>query len=147
MENEVRLIDANAFIETIEKIACEDKTPFFHLDEITQEIFDAPTIDPESLRPKGQWELEVKSFYRDTFDESCELAVYILATCSCCGGKHPNSHQVYSKDLYAPEDAEEDYRFDETAEREKALAEFQKRNYVFANYCHNCGADMRGDSE
>jgi hypothetical protein len=102
-----------------------------------------PTIDPKSLRPKGRWKLEVKSFYRDTFDESCELVVYILATCSCCGGKHPNSYQVYSKNLYAPEYAEEDYRFDETAEMEKALAEFRDRNYVFANYCPNCGADMR----
>ena len=100
-------------------------------------------LSSEALRPKGRWELEVKSFYRDTFDESCELVVYILATCSCCGGKHPNSHQVYSKNLCAPEDAEEDYRFDETAEMEKALAEFRDRNYVFANYCPNCGADMR----
>ena len=40
-----RLIDANALIATLEKIAKEDETPYFHLDEITQEIFDAPTVD------------------------------------------------------------------------------------------------------
>ena len=45
MVNEKRLIYANALIATLEKIATEDETPYFHLDEITQEIFDAPTVD------------------------------------------------------------------------------------------------------
>lgn len=97
MENEVRLIDANAFIETIEKIASEDKIPFFHLDEITQEIFDAPTIDPESLRPKGRWENYPSHMHR---------------RCSIC------------------------------------KVEWEKPRFnIRANYCPNCGADMRGEDD
>ena len=30
----------------------------------------------------GEWNLEVYSFYADNFDESIELCVYILASCS-----------------------------------------------------------------
>ena len=45
MANEKRLIDANALIATLEKIAKEDRMDCFYLDEITQEIFDAPTVD------------------------------------------------------------------------------------------------------
>ena len=74
MANEVRLIDANALIATIEKIAREDKNQFFHLDEITQEIFDAPTIDPESPRPKGRW---VDQKWNDMWQS-------MTATCSHC---------------------------------------------------------------
>ena len=32
-------------IAILEKIADEDGMKYFHLDEITQEIFDAPTVD------------------------------------------------------------------------------------------------------
>ena len=45
MATEKRLIDANEMIATLEKIADEDESEYFHLDEITQEIFDAPTVD------------------------------------------------------------------------------------------------------
>jgi DNA-directed RNA polymerase subunit RPC12/RpoP len=45
MANEKRLIDANAFIATLEEIAKEDENNYFHLDEITQEVFDAPTVE------------------------------------------------------------------------------------------------------
>lgn len=138
----MRLIDANVLIERLREAEAHKGMGAAIAGLLIRYIGKMPTIDPESLRPKGRWELEVKSFYRDTFDESCELVVYILATCSCCGDKHPNSHQVYSKNLCAPEDAEEDYRFDETAEMEKALAEFRDRSYVFANYCPHCGAKM-----
>jgi hypothetical protein len=92
MENEVRLIDANAFIETIEKIACEDKTPFFHLDEITQEIFDAPTIDPESLRPKGRWVMK-ETMIRSPFAKNAYCSECLWETaqdynfCPNCGAK------------------------------------------------------------
>lgn len=40
-----RLIDADTLIAILEKIADEDGMKYFHLDEITQEIFDAPTVD------------------------------------------------------------------------------------------------------
>ena len=46
MENEVRLIDANALIQD-----AEDVLTFPMLDRINR----AETIDPESLRPKGRW--------------------------------------------------------------------------------------------
>lgn len=90
----------------------------------------------------GRWELTAHSFYRDTFDESYELCVYIVANCSKCSGKHPNSYQVYSKTLYAPEDADNDFRFNQKAEEEKALLEFKQRKVEYANYCPNCGAKM-----
>ena len=93
----------------------------------------------------GRWELTTHSFYRDTFDESCELCVYIVANCSECSGKHPNSYQVFSKTLYAPDDADDDFRFDKKAEEEKALLEFRNKKYEFAYYCPNCGAKMNGD--
>lgn len=95
------------------------------------------------VREKGEWGLEARSFYRDTFDESCELVVYIIANCTNCGEKHPNAHQVFSKTLYAPEDAEEDFRFNESLERMNALREFKAKGYKFAHFCPNCGADMR----
>ena len=92
----------------------------------------------------GRWKLTTNSFYRDTFDESCELCVYIVANCSECSGNHPNSHQVFSKTLYAPDDADDDFRFDKKAEEEKALLEFRNKKYAFAYYCPNCGAKMDG---
>ena len=92
----------------------------------------------------GRWELTTHSFYRDTFDESCELCVYIVANCSECSGNHPNSYQVFSKTLYAPDDADDDFRFDQKAEEEKALLEFRNKKYEFAYYCPNCGATMDG---
>ena len=70
-----------------------------------------PSSDVEPVR-HGRWELTTNSFYCDTFDESCELCVYIVANCSECSGNHPNSHQVFSKTLYAPDDAYDDLRFD-----------------------------------
>lgn len=108
-------------------------------------IANGVTIDPASLRPKGEWELTVHSFYRDTFDESCELSVYIVANCSECFGRHPNSYQVFSKTLYAPEDADDGFRFDQKAEEDKALREFRNRNYQFAYFCPNCGCAMEGN--
>ena len=92
----------------------------------------------------GRWELTTHSFYSDTFDENCELCVYIVANCSECSGNHPNSYQVFSKTLYAPDDADDDFRFDKKAEEEKALLEFRNKKYEFAYYCPNCGAKMDG---
>ena len=100
-----------------------------------------PAADVEPVKP-GRWELTVHSFYYDTFDESCELCVYIVANCSECSGKHPDSYQVFNKTIYAPEDAGDDFRFDKKEEENKALQEFQSRNYHFAYYCPNCGARM-----
>lgn len=106
-------------------------------------IDDFPAADVAPV-VHGRWELTTHSFYRDTFDESCELCVYIVANCNECSGNHPNSHQVFSKTLYAPDDADDDFRFDQKAEEEKALLEFRNKKYKFAYYCPNCGAKMDG---
>lgn len=113
----------------------------WRLDEMIENL---PAADVASVR-HGRWELTTNSFYRDTFDESCELCVYIVANCSECSGKHPNSYQVFSKTLYAPDDADDDFRFDKKAEEEKALLEFRNKKYEFAHYCPNCGAKMDGE--
>lgn len=102
-----------------------------------------PSADVVPVR-HGRWELTVHSFYSDTFDESCELCVYIVANCSECSGNHPNSYQVFSKTIYAPEDAGYDFRLDQKEEENKAIQEFQRSNYQFAYYCPNCGAKMDG---
>ena len=56
--------------------------------------------------------------------------------------EHPNSYVVSSKIVYAPENADEDFRFDRKEEENKALQEFQNRHYQLAHYCPNCGAKM-----
>lgn len=94
----------------------------------------------------GEWNLEVHSFYVDTWDESSELCVYILASCSNCGEEH-SPKEVFSMHVYAPEDADCDYRFDKEYEEAKALEKFKQRNYKFQNYCPNCGVKMDGGKE
>lgn len=115
--------------------------PYLKAAEVLRGFEEIPAVDVAPVR-HGRWELTVHSFYRDTFDESCELCVYIVANCSECSGNHPNSYQVFSKTLYAPDDADDDFRFDQKAEEEKALLEFRNKKYEFAHYCPNCGAKM-----
>ena len=127
-------IEREAAIEAAKHAWAKDLEPSQYIEII-------PAADVEPVK-RGRWELTVHSFYRDTFDESCELCVYIVANCSECSGNHPNSYQVFSKTLYAPEDADDDFRFDKKTEEEKALLEFQNKKYEFAYYCPNCGARM-----
>ena len=91
----------------------------------------------------GKWDLEIHSFYADNWDESIELCVYILASCSNCGTSH-YPKQVFSKRLYAPEDADDDFRFDQEYEKIKALEEFKQEGNKFQNFCPNCGLKMDG---
>lgn len=99
-----------------------------------------PAADVVEVR-HGEWNLEVHSFYMDTWDESPELCVYILASCSNCGEEH-SPKEVFSMHVYAPEGVDCDYRFDKEYEEAKALEKFKQCNYEFQNYCPNCGAKM-----
>ena len=63
--------------------------------------------------------------------------------CSNCGKEH-NQKQVFSKHLYAPEDADDDFEFDQEYEKQKALEEFKQGNYNLQKYCSECGAKMDG---
>ena len=143
----MRLIDATKWDEFYKQMT-EGLKPYDHYDDGYRDAMDnvddwmdGNQVEAEPVR-HGRWELEVRSFYMDTFFEDIELAVYILAHCSECGEKHPNANQVFSKTLYAPDDAGDDFRFDREAEEAKALEEFKQRNYSFAHYCPNCGAKM-----
>lgn len=73
MENEVRLIDANALIQD-----AEDVLTFPMLDRINR----AETIDPESLRPKGRWIIK-KSHYVSQ-NPYVDDNYHASATCSEC---------------------------------------------------------------
>ena len=54
MENrKVRLIDANVFIKDL--TAMKSAYDAIALDGMVKALKEAPTIDPESLRPHGEW--------------------------------------------------------------------------------------------
>ena len=124
-------IEREATYEDFEK--CNSENPKWTPSRVKTLISRQKAADVGQVRP-GRWELTVHSFYSDTFDESCELCVYIVANCSECSGNHPNSYQVFSKTIYAPEDAGDDFRLDQKEEENKALQEFQRINYQFAYY-------------
>ena len=62
MANEVRLIDANALSKRFDERQKDDIELYgvhiaecFPADEAKEIVDQIPTIDPESLRPKGRW--------------------------------------------------------------------------------------------
>jgi len=103
--------------------------------------FDKAEIVEYAPVKHGEWELEVNAFYKDNPFEEINLCIYILAKCGNCGRMHPNSYQVYSKDLYA--EGGNNHPFDVEYEKRVALKEFRERGHLFANYCPNCGAMMK----
>ena len=118
-------IEREALMRQIKEIHCAECDSYHGVrcracwvDDTLDYIDSEPAADVEPVR-HGRWELTVHSFYFDTFDESCELCVYIVANCSECSGNHPNSYQVFSKTIYAPEDAGDDFRWRQ-ATRNKA---------------------------
>lgn len=100
-----------------------------------------PTLDYAPVK-HGVWKLEVNAFYKDNPFEEIDLCIYILAKCGNCGRMHPDTHQVYSKDLYA--EGDNNHPFDVEYEKRVALKEFRERGHLFANYCPSCGALMDG---
>lgn len=149
-----RIVDANRAIAVLNEFKVPDKSNG-HEQGINRGINLAcwvlsndsavPSLkeDKEKLVYQSEWELKVKSYYADNWDESTELIVYMTAKCAHCGQEH-YPKQVFSKHLYAPEDAEEDFRFDRAHEETQALEEFERKNYKFQNYCPNCGCKMIG---
>ena len=82
MENrEVRLIDANVFIKDL--TAMKSAYDAIALDGMVKALKEAPTIDPESLRPHGKW----------IWDEENECWV-----CSNCESSALNNYRGNSTD-------------------------------------------------
>lgn len=141
----MRPIDADAILEKWERYGLDNGSVLGShsgmVEAVLYDIENAPTLNVEPVR-RGEWVLETHSFYKDTFDESVELCVYITARCKDCGRKHPDRYEVYSATLCAPEDADDDFRFDREEEEDKALKAFLAKGFVLADYCPNCGAKM-----
>lgn len=76
-------------------------------------IADVPTAEVAEVR-HGHWELEIKAYRPDTWDERDELCVYILAICPLCGQAH-SPKQIFSKTFYPPDDADDDFLFDKAS--------------------------------
>ena len=89
MANEKRLIDANALIATLEKIAKEDRMDCFYLDEITQEIFDAPTVD--AVEVVHGYTVPAEQPKKVLLDKKCVICDSLMlstdAYCPSCGAK------------------------------------------------------------
>lgn len=64
--------------------------PYADTHELLDAIYDAPTIDPESLRPVGRWECKAEPFY---ICSNCKKEVEMFACddmmdyCPHCGAK------------------------------------------------------------
>ena len=71
MATEKRLIDVDVLIAILEEIADEDESEYFHLDEITQEIFDAPTVDAVEV-VHGDWTI-IENDYDGTTTLECSV--------------------------------------------------------------------------
>lgn len=96
-----RLIDANALRQKIEKwadladnsISFTDSVESFAYDEVLDAIDAAPTIDPESLRPVSEWELNPDRWTCEWF--RCKTCHHISCCadsfCGGCGAKMKNA--------------------------------------------------------
>lgn len=89
MENrEVRLIDANVFIKDL--TAMKSAYDAIALDGMVKALKEAPTIDPESLRPHGKW---FECDYVE-YDGHSECIHYPKAALGCT-----NCRNVFKKEL------------------------------------------------
>ena len=123
MANEVRLIDANSLMKTVQAndyMLCSltnstDRGMF--TSGIQQAVDEQPTIDPESLRPKGRWDWKHRhkgGFHKytgvDEYGETHTITVDERFECD---------------EPYCPECG----KWNES---------------IYLNYCPNCGAKMEG---
>ena len=128
--DDVRLIDANAAIENADKrysewnlaMAAAEGNRQISMVYKKQELFKAvrkviescPPIDPESLRPVSEWELNPHRFSCEHF--RCKLCHHIScltdAFCGGCGAKMKNAG-TKAEDLPLPID-EYEYKKEET---------------------------------
>ena len=76
---EVRLIDANVLIKDL--TAMKSAYDAISLDGMIKALKAAPTIDPESLRPQGNWSLRCNS-HLDTHTGEYDDEFYL--ECSVC---------------------------------------------------------------
>ena len=114
MENrKVRLIDANVFIKDL--TAMKSAYDAIALDGMVKALKEAPTIDPESLRPHGHWEW---------FEEWLPSTTEHPRECEECGWR-------CGRCKTALEDMVGGYWDDPTEEPK-------------LSYCPNCGAVMQG---
>lgn len=95
--DDVRLIDANALYEDVSRMGLTNGSTLGRhsgmADAIAQMIQDAPTIDPESLRPVSEWELNPDKWTCEWFrckkchHTSCSTDAF----CGGCGAKMKNT--------------------------------------------------------
>ena len=98
MENEVRLIDANALNKRFDEREAEDIELYgvhiadcFPSDEAKEIVDQMPTIDPESLRPKGHWDIRC-DYCVDVVTREADESFYL--ECSECKRKVWNVNQM-----------------------------------------------------
>lgn len=94
-----RLIDASAFLKRLSdrqiKIAgyTEKIEEWLILEKVISELKDFPTIDPETLRPESEWELNPYRFSCEHF--RCKKCHHIDCVadkyCGECGSKMKNA--------------------------------------------------------
>lgn len=114
MANEVRLIDANALHKMLEEAQDGTRRIYFSLVDygdkdvckgelgtyarVKRMVEEAPTIDPESLRPKGRWGINRENEISKTvYCTNCwndfyirkkgELQLDMMPYCPNCGAK------------------------------------------------------------
>lgn len=125
----------------------DDSTPFkypdgmYDVNDVINSIENAPDEDVVRLC-HGYWKLTPYATYKDTFSEERELSIFIIATCSVCGKRHPDNPVVYTNTLYAPDGYEFDYEWNIEDEKRNSINAFKSTKYEFAKYCHGCGAVM-----
>lgn len=88
MENEVRLIDANAMRQNW--LENGENEYVYDTNAVLDSIDEQPTIDPESLRPKGHWKYYSTGFRDYSQCSVCKSGVMRgikYPYCPWCGAK------------------------------------------------------------